>query len=129
MTDPIADMLNRIHNAQVAAKPSVLIPWSNFKYELAVVLEKQGFVGKIEKLGKKTQKQIKIDLIYKEKKPIIEKIQRISKPGQRIYASAREIKRIRGGYGMSVISTPNGLMTDSEARRQKIGGEIICEIW
>ncbi len=129
MTDPIADMLNRIRNAQMAAKPSVTMSYSKFKYELALLLERKGFVGKIEKTGKKVKKQITIDLKYEEKQPIIERLRRVSKPGQRIYGSFKELRKVRGGYGAAVISTSKGLMTDDEARKQKLGGEIVCEIW
>ncbi|MCK5044848.1 30S ribosomal protein S8 [Candidatus Parcubacteria bacterium] len=129
MTDPIADMLNRIINAQVVSKPVVLMPFSKFKYELALLLEKENLVGKVEKMGKKVKKQIKIDLKYDDKIPCIEGLCKVSKPGQRIYSSFKDIRKVRGGYGISIISTPKGLLTDREARRQKIGGEIICKIW
>lgn len=129
MTDPIADMLNRIMNAQAVAKSEVSMPFSKFKYELALVLEKEELVGKVEKLGKKIQKQIKINLKYDDKIPAIEGLRKVSKPGQRIYSGAKDIKRVRGGYGLAIVSTPKGLLTDKTARQQKIGGEIICEIW
>ncbi len=129
MTDPIADMLNRIVNAQAVAKPDVLVPFSKFKYELALVLAKQELVAKVEKMGKKVNKQIKIDLKYDSKIPAIEGLRKVSKPGQRIYSASKDIRRVRGGYGLSVISTPKGLLTDKQARREKVGGEIICEIW
>ena len=129
MTDPIADMLNRIVNAQAVAKPDVLVPFSKFKYELALVLAKQELVAKVEKMGKKVNKQIKIDLKYDSKIPAIEGLRKVSKPGQRIYSASKDIRRVRGGYGLSVISTPKELLTDKQARREKVGGEIICEIW
>ncbi len=129
MTDPIADMLNRIVNAQAAAKPDVLVPFSKFKYELALVLAKEELVAKVEKMGKKHNKQIKIDLKYDNKIPAIEGLRKVSKPGQRIYSASKDIRRVRGGYGLAVISTPKGLLTDKQARREKAGGEIICEIW
>ena len=129
MTDPIADMLNRIVNAQAVAKPDVLVPFSKFKYELALVLAKEDLIAKVEKMGKKVNKQIKIDLKYDSKIPAIEGLRKVSKPGQRIYSASKDIRRVRGGYGLSVISTPKGLLTDKQARREKVGGEIICEIW
>jgi len=133
MTDPIADMLNRIRNAQAVLKETVVIPFSNLKYEIAKILEKQGFVGKLEKKGRKPRKVFEITLKYPSEKktdfPIISGLKRISKPGQRIYMSTKEIRPIRGGYGISIISTPEGLMTNKEAKRKKLGGEIICEIW
>ena len=136
MTDPITDMLNRIRNSQAVLKETVLIPFSQFKYEIAKVLERQGFIKKVDKKGRKEGKNIEIDLKYeqdedtkKKVKPGIAGLKRVSKPGQRIYAGANEIKPVRGGFGMSIISTPKGLMTDKEAKKQKLGGEVICEIW
>ena len=129
MTDPIADMLNRIRNAQAVLKPTVDVPFSNLKYEIAKILEKKDFVGKIEKKGKQVRKIMEITLKYKDKIPVISGITRISKSGQRIYLPIKKIKKVRGGYGMLIISTSKGLMTDTEAKKQKLGGEILCEIW
>jgi len=137
--DPISDMLTSIKNAQAVRHPMVDTPFSNLKYEIAKILEKNGFIEKVEKKGKKTKKIIEITLKYlpaealaKEgdnKIPVISGLKRISKPGQTIYLGHRQIKRVRGGYGIAIISTSKGLMTDKEARKQKIGGEVICEIW
>lgn len=127
--DPIADMLTVIRNAQSVSKEAVKVPFSKFKFEIAKTLEKNGFVGKVEKKGRGIKRVIEIDLKYKDKMPVISNIKRISKPGQRIYSSSKDIKSVRSGYGISVISTPKGLMTNREARKQNIGGEIICEIW
>ncbi|MDD2732213.1 MAG: 30S ribosomal protein S8 [Candidatus Pacebacteria bacterium] len=136
MTDPITDMLNRIRNAQAVLKDSVEIPFSKLKYEIAQIMEKEGLIKKLEKKGKKEKKFFEITLNYykdesaKEgKKPVILGLRRISKPGQRIYTSSRDIKSVRGGYGISIISTPSGLMASKEAKKKKLGGEIICEIW
>jgi small subunit ribosomal protein S8 len=129
MTDPISDMIIRIVNAQAVLHPTVPIPFSNFKYEIAKILEKQGFVAKVEEKGKKIKRIIEITLKYNDKVPAISGLRRISKPGQKIYAEAKEIKKVKGGYGMSIISTPQGLMINSEARKKKIGGEIILEVW
>jgi len=129
MTDPITDFLNRIRNAQAVLKPEVFVPFSNLKYEIAKILEKKGFVEKVEKKGRKTKRIIEITLKYQEKIPAISGLTRISKPGQRIYVRAKKIKKVKGGYGFSIISTPKGLMTDKEARKQKLGGEVICEVW
>jgi small subunit ribosomal protein S8 len=133
MTDPVADMLNRIRNAQAVLKETVDIPLSNLRYEIAKILEKGGFVAEVEKKGKKTKKVIEITLKYNEKIPVISGLKRISKPGQRIYKRAKELKPVKGGYGIAIISTSKGggggLMTDKEARKQKLGGEVICEIW
>jgi len=130
MTDPICDMLNRIRNAQAVLKETVDIPFSDLKYGIAKILEKKGFVAKVEKKGKKVRRTIEITLKYDANQPVISGLKRISKPGQRIYKKAKEIKPVKGGYGVAVISTPReGLMTDKEARKKKLGGEIICEVW
>ena len=129
VTDPIADMLNRIRNAQAVLHPKVDVPFSDLKYEIAKILEKKKFVEKIEKKGKKTNKTIEITLKYIEKIPVISGLKRISKTGQRIYKNTKEAGRVRRGYGIAIVSTPRGLMTNQEARKQKIGGEVLCEIW
>jgi len=127
--DPIADMLTSIRNAQAVLKETVKIPFSKFKLELAKVLEKNGFVKKVEKKGRGIKRVIEIKLKYEDKIPVISGLKKISKPGQRIYAGATEIKPVRSGYGISIISTSKGLMTDKEVRKQNIGGEVICKIW
>jgi len=127
--DPITNMLNSIKNAQAVSLPQIEVDFSNLKHEIAKVLERRGFVEKVVKSGKKTGKTLEIVLKYDNKVPAISGIKRISKSGQRIYSPAQKIKSVRGGYGISIISTPKGLMTGSEARKQNLGGEIICEIW
>ena len=139
MTDPITDLLNRIRNAQAVSHPKTEIPFSNLKYEIVKILERKGFIKKVEKKGKKTKKIIEITLKYdtkthaegeaRQRRPAISGLKRISKPGQRIYKSLKEIKPVKSGYGIAIISTSKGLMTNKEARRQKLGGEILCEIW
>lgn len=129
MVDPITDMLNRIGNAQAVGHPTVDIPFSNLKYEIAKILEKAGFIEKIEKKGKKIKRSIEITLKYANKIPAISGLKRISKPGQRIYLPSQKIKKVKGGYGIAIISTSRGLMTGKEARKQKLGGEVLCEIW
>ncbi|MDO8265252.1 MAG: 30S ribosomal protein S8 [Candidatus Parcubacteria bacterium] len=126
---PITDMLNRIRNAQAVSKAQVNIPFSNMKYEIARILDEENFVESTEKKGKKEKRVIKIDLKYRDKQPAISGLKIISKPGQRIYLPSSKIGRVKEGYGISIISTSKGLMTDKHARRQKIGGEIICKIW
>lgn len=127
--DPITDLLNRIRNAQAVLKPSISLPLSNMKYEIAKILEREGLVVKVEKSGKKVKKTLEIELKYDGKTPVIAGLKRISKPGQRIYLPAREIRPVRGGYGLTIVSTSKGLLTDKEARKQRLGGEIICQIW
>lgn len=127
--DPIADMLNQIRNAQAVLKPTVDFPFSKIKSEICKVLSKKGFIKDFEKKGKKKRKIIKITLKYNGKAPAISGLKRISKPGQRIYLPYKKIRKVKGGYGIAIISTPKGLMTDKEAKKQKAGGEVICEIW
>jgi len=129
MTDPITDLLNQIRNAQAVGKTEVLIPLSKIKNEIANLLSKEGFVGEVKKGMKGKIKALKITLKYDNGVPAIAGLKRVSKPGQRIYDSVHEIKRVHGGYGISIVSTSKGLMTNKEARKQKIGGEIICQIW
>ena len=129
MTDPITDMLNRIRNAQAAFKEMAVIPFSNLKYEIAGILEKEKFIEGVEKKGRKADKVIEIKLKYSDKIPAISSLKRISKPGKRIYSSVAQIKKVRQGYGIAIISTSKGLMTNKEARKQKLGGEVLCEVW
>jgi len=129
MIDPIIDMLNQIRNAGAVKKSEVLVSFSNLKYEVAKVLMQEGFVGEVKKSAKGKNKIMKIGLKYDNGIFVISGLRRISKPGQRIYGKAMEIKRVRGGYGISVVSTPKGLMTNKAARKQKLGGEVLLEIW
>ncbi|MBI2054174.1 MAG: 30S ribosomal protein S8 [Candidatus Staskawiczbacteria bacterium] len=144
MTDPITDMLNRIRNASLLLKEDVLVPFSKIKYEIAVILAKEGFAGEVKKIikpqrqpvksasaktGKEKNKAIKITLKYENNAQVISGLKRVSKPGQRIYGKSPEIKRVKGGYGLSIISTSKGLMTSKEAKKNKIGGEILLEVW
>ncbi len=129
MIDPIIDMLNQIRNAGAVKKSEVSVSFSNLKYEVAKVLMQEGFVGEVKKSAKGKNKIMKIGLKYDNGIFVISGLRRISKPGQRIYGKAMEIKRVRGGYGISVVSTPKGLMTNKAARKQKLGGEVLLEIW
>jgi small subunit ribosomal protein S8 len=127
--DPISDMLTAIRNAQRVSKDTVSIPFSNLKYEIAKILERERFIGKVERKGRKERKKIEITLKYEDKRPAISGLKRISKSGQRVYKSHNLIKRVKGGYGIAIISTSKGLLADKEARKKKLGGEVICEIW
>ncbi len=151
--DPISDMLTSIRNALTVDKTTVTIPFSNFKYEIAKILERERFIEGVEKKGRKSKRVMEVKLKYipadssradklstsketdslKEgisgKVPAISGLKKISKPGQRIYSDWKKIKKVKGGYGMAIISTPRGLMTDKEAKKNKLGGEIICEVW
>ena len=128
MIDPISDMLTRIRNANLVKKTEVIIPFSKIKFEVAKILEKEGFVKKVEEI-EKNHKQIKIELKYKDKKPVIQDLKRISKPGRRIYNGYKKLPKILPSLGIMIVSTPLGLMTHEEAKEKKIGGEVICEIY
>jgi small subunit ribosomal protein S8 len=129
--DPIADMITIINNAQAVGKKQIVVfPYSNFKFEVLDLLKKEGFIEDVQKKGRLAGKRIIVDLKYDEDgKPMIEKIRKISKQGQRIYSPISKVRSVRSGYGVSVISTSKGLMTNKEARKQKVGGEVICELW
>lgn len=136
MTDPITDMINRIKNAQAVNHLTVEVPFSEFKHEIAKILEAEGLIKKVEKKGKVPKKVMEIALKYHKSgigdrtlAPAISGFRRISKPGQKLYVSNKGIKRVRDGYGISIISTSKGLLVNKEAKKQKVGGEIICEVW
>ncbi len=128
--DPIADMLTRIRNAQAVGHQTINIPFSVLKSKLAQILVKENFIIDFKKMKRFKQKFLRICLKYNDQNaPAISGLKRISKPGRRIYKKAPEIRKVKGGYGLAIISTPKGLMTDREARKEKTGGEVICEIW
>ena len=122
--DPISDMLTRIRNAQSAGHKTVAIPLSKIKYEIARILKQENYIDDYKKLGKGNKKILEIDL-----NGAIKEITRISKPGRRIYAKASGLGQVKSGYGISIISTPKGLMTNKKARKACLGGEILFEIW
>ena len=128
MTDPISDMLSRIRNAQAVHKQNLVFPYSNVKFHIAKIMEKEGYVGKVEKVNDGKFDQLKIALHYKDKAPKITSIKRVSTPGRRVYAKSDELPRVLSDFGIAIISTSNGLMTNKEARARKLGGEVICEI-
>jgi len=130
ITDPIADMLSRIRNAQAVKKAEVLIPFSNLKFEIAKILKHENYIENFEKIEEAKFPQIKITLKYnEEKEPAIREIKRISRPGQRIYVGKNKMPNILNNLGLAIISTSQGLMTNKEARRKNLGGEILCSIW
>lgn len=130
ITDPIADMLTRIRNAQMVKKSEVLVPFSKIKFEIAKILKHENYVINVEKSEEAQFPQIKITLKYdEENQPAINTIKRISSPGQRVYASKSNLGNVLNNYGLAIISTSVGLMTSKEAKRKGIGGEVICEIW
>ena len=130
MTDTISDMLTRIRNGLMAKKPEVVLPYSNFKHNLAKVLQKEGWIAAVEVSETAGIKSLSLKLKYDHAgTPVISGIERVSKPGQRIYSGRTEIPSVLGGIGTTIISTSKGLMTDKEARKNKVGGEIVCQIW
>jgi len=126
MTDPIADMLTRIRNAQLAEKATVRMPSSGVKVAIAKVLKDEGYIENFGVSGEQTRKQLEIALKYYAGRPVIEKIERVSKPGLRIYKSKDEIPRVMNGLGIAIVSTSRGVMTDRKARATGVGGEVIC---
>jgi len=128
MNDPISDLLTRIRNANRALLPTVELPHSKIKESIVGILKREGYITDFAVEGK-LSKTIKLKLKYQGKKSIIEGLQRVSTPGLRRYVGATEIPRVRGGLGVAVVSTSEGLLTDVQARRKKIGGELICYVW
>ena len=130
MTDPIADMLTRVRNANDAKHDSVDIPASNIKKQLAQILLDEGFVKGFDVLDDEKQGIIRVDLKYGvHNEKVISGIKRISKPGLRVYVKGNEVPRVLGGLGIAVVSTSKGMMTDKVARKEGIGGEVICYVW
>jgi small subunit ribosomal protein S8 len=129
VTDPIADMLTRIRNAVMADHDYVLVPSSKMKLSIIKILEEEGFIDRYEVLKGKPQPMMKIHLKYTDGQPAILGLERASKPGLRVYAERREIPRVYGGLGITILSTSKGIMTGQEAWRQHLGGEILCYVW
>ena len=130
MTDPIADMLTRIRNANQMKHLTVLVPASKIKLEILNVIKREGYIEDVEFVEDGKQGEIKVTLKYTEKKErVIKGITRISKPGLRVYAKSTEMPKVLNGLGVAVVSTSNGVMTDREARQQHLGGEVIAYIW
>lgn len=127
MQDPIADLLTRIRNGQASGKVSVSMPSSKQKLAIANLLLKEGYVASVKQTGD-VKKVLEIELKYYEGKPVVEMIQRVSRPGLRIYKKCRDLPRIMNGLGIAVISTSKGLMTDRAARKDGLGGEVICYV-
>ncbi len=128
--DQIADMLTRIRNAQTARNSDVIIPLSRFKLAIAQVLYKQGRISKVSIFSDGNKNFLKLKLKYNQDgSPIIKEIKRISKQGCRIYKKGQNLRNVKDGYGFSIVSTSKGLLTDNEARKQQIGGEVVCEVW
>ena len=128
MTDPISDMLTRIRNGQKARKVSVVMPASTVKEAVASVLQDEGYSTGEESAGEGAEKTLSVELKYFEGTPVIEKVQRVSKPGLRIYRGKDELPKVLGGLGIAIVSTSAGVMSDRQAREKGIGGEVICVV-
>ena len=130
VTDPIADMLTRIRNAVAVGHELVAMPSSKMKVEIAKILKDEGFIDRFEVKGDDHRQELELVLRYSaRRRPAIEGIKRISKPGHRVYRGAGELPRIQGGLGIALVSTSQGLLADREARRRSLGGEVVCEVW
>jgi len=129
VTDPIGDMLAQMQNAGAVHKDALVLPYSKLRFAVASSLLKNGYIRTATKKGKKIVKMMEIGLLYSAGKPRITKAERISKPSRRVYYGTKDIKPVRHGYGMLVLSTPNGILSGTEAKKLKIGGEALFKIW
>ena len=128
MSDPIADMLTRIRNAQMVQKVSVVMPASKLKTAIAEVLKSEGYIDNFAVRGEATKPQLEIALKYYAGKPVIEHIERVSRPGLRVYKGRHDIPNVKNGLGVAIVTTPKGVMTDRKARQAGIGGEVLCYV-
>jgi small subunit ribosomal protein S8 len=129
MSDPISDMLTRIRNAQRALLPSIELPHSKMKESIASILKREGYIADFSVEGKIAAKKITLKLKYEGRKSVIEGLRRVSSPGLRRYVGATEIPRVRGGLGTAIVSTSQGLMSGVQARKNNLGGELLCYVW
>ncbi|MGA9380842.1 MAG: 30S ribosomal protein S8 [Phormidium sp.] len=131
VNDTIADMLTRIRNANLARHQTTMVPATRMTRSIAKVLQNEGFIGEFVEDGDGVKKHLVISLKYKGKnrQPIITALKRVSKPGLRVYSNRKDLPRVLGGIGIAIISTSSGIMTDREARRQNVGGEVLCYVW
>jgi small subunit ribosomal protein S8 len=129
MNDPLGDMLTRIRNAQMRKRPSVATPASSLRARVLDVLQAEGYIRGYSESETNGKAEFQIELKYFDGQPVIREIQRISKPGRRVYSSVRNIPRVADGLGVSILSTPKGVMSDHEARSQNVGGEVLCRVF
>jgi len=129
LSDPIGDMLTRIKNSQMRNHKNVKLPSSKFKIKIAEVLKSEGYIIDFQVNDDEKKPNLEINLKYSSGNPVISDIERVSKPGRRIFSSAESLPKINNGLGIAIVSTPKGVMTDIDARKQKIGGEIICKVF
>ena len=129
LSDPIGDMLARIKNSLMRNSKKVELPSSKFKIKLAEVLKSEGYIIDYEVKSEDSKPSLEISLKYNSGNPVISSIERVSKPGRRIFSSAESLPKINNGLGIAIVSTPKGVMTDIDARKQRVGGEIICKVF
>ena len=129
LSDPIGDMIARIKNSQMRNHKKVQLPSSKFKIKIAEVLKSEGFIINYKVIDNESKPNLEINLKYNLGNPVISSIERVSKPGRRIFSSAESLPKINNGLGIAIVSTPKGVMSDVDARKQKIGGEIICKVF
>jgi small subunit ribosomal protein S8 len=129
MTDPLGDMLTRIRNAQLRKKSKVSTPSSKLRAHVLDVLQAEGYIRGYSTVEQDGMSEFEIELKYYDGEPVIHEIERISKPGRRVYASVKNIPRVKNGLGVSILSTPKGVMSDAEARDQNVGGEVLCRVF
>ena len=129
MTDPIAAMLIMIKNASRAKKATVTVPYSKLKHSIANCLEKSGYLSGVSKKTLKNMPVLTLDLVYEGGQAKITDLKRVSKPSLRVYAGVKDLRPVRQGYGLMVLSTPKGILTDREAKKELVGGEVICKLW
>ena len=129
LTDPIADMLTRIRNANLAKHNTVKIAFSKIKESLANILKTEGYINNFEVKEEGTKKDIIVSLKFMDGEAVIKGLKRISKPGRRVYTSVESLPKVLGGLGIAIVSTPNGVITDKECRKHSVGGEVLCYVW
>ena len=129
MNDPLGDMLTRIRNAQLRKRPSVTTPASSLRARVLDVLQSEGYIRGYSEVEFNGKSEFQIELKYFDGQPVIKEIERVSKPGRRVYSSVRNIPRVADGLGVSILSTPKGIMSDHEARTQNVGGEVLCRVF
>ena len=129
LSDPIGDMLARLKNSQMRNHKKIQLPSSKFKAKIAEILKSEGYIIDYEIKSEENKSNLLISLKYNSGNPVISSIERISKPGRRIFSSAESLPKVNNGLGIAIISTPKGVMTDIDARKQKVGGEIICKVF
>ncbi len=129
VTDPVGDMLTQIRNAGMAGLDTVSLPYSKLKFEVASIVSREGFLGTVKKEGQDPKAKLVLEVLYDGHEPKIKGLKRVSKPGLRWYIGHKNVKRVLGGLGISILSTSKGIMTGSEAKKQGIGGEVLAEIW